>query len=75
VAESLDWAAALAMLSRDSLEPEALQSTISVLLKHYEDQRRFKSKWLPALLETLGTVEPGNEASWLEQTYQQVARA
>lgn len=73
VAESLDWTTALAMLNRERLEPENLAITISVLLKHYEDQKRFKSKWLPALVQALESLRPGSEAEWLEQAWRQIA--
>ena len=72
VAETLDWAAALNLLHRDALDPDTLQSTISVLLKHYEDQTRFKSVWLPALLDAFRGVEEGQEELWLEQVWQRV---
>lgn len=72
VAESLDWAAALSLLNRDALEPEMLETTVSVLLKHYEDQKRFKSIWLPALLEAFKGVEDAQEELWLEQVWQRV---
>lgn len=72
VAESLDWAAALTMFDRERLEPETLATTISVLLKHFEDQRRFRSVWLPALLEAFKGVEAGKEELWLERAWQQV---
>ena len=73
VAESLDWAVALTLLDRENLDPELLQSTVSVLLKHFEDQRRFRSSWLPVLLEALGSVEQGNEEVWLEQVWQRAS--
>ena len=73
VAESLDWAVALTLLDRENLDPELLQTTVSVLLKHFEDQRRFRSQWLPVLLEALGSVEQGNEAVWLEQVWQRAS--
>ena len=73
VAESLDWAVALTLLDRENLDPELLASTVSVLLKHFEDQRRFRSSWLPVLLEALGSVEQGNEEVWLEQVWQRAS--
>ena len=73
VAESLDWAVALTMLDRENLDPELLQTTVSVLLKHFEDQRRFRSNWLPVLLEALGSVEQGKEEVWLEQVWQRAS--
>ena len=62
MAESLDWAAALAVMNIERLDRDALQSTVSALLKHSEDQRRFRSVWLEALLAALMALEPGNEA-------------
>ena len=73
VAESLDWAVALTLLDRENLDPELLQSTVSVLLKHFEDQRRFRSSWLPVLLEALGSTPQGNEEVWLEQVWQRAS--
>ncbi len=74
VAESLDWTAALAMLSRDSLSEDDMRSTIGVLLKHYHDQQRFRSVWLPALLEVLPSLPEGSEEVMLEQAWQQVQK-
>jgi MoxR-like ATPase len=70
VAESLDWTAALAMLGHEQLEPEMLETTISVLLKHYEDQRRFKLKWLDALLEAVTDIQPTSNSVWLRDAEQ-----
>ena len=73
VAESLDWAAALALFDRERLDAETLQTTVSVLLKHAEDQRRFRSVWLPALLDALKGVEPGQEEVGLERAWQRLS--
>lgn len=73
VAESLDWTTSLMMLNREVLEPDTLQDTISVLLKHYDDQRRFRSNWLPALTQAFEEVEPGSEEGELEDVWQKVA--
>ncbi len=75
VAESLDWAAALAVMNIERLDRDALQTTVSALLKHSEDQRRFRSSWLDALLAALVVLEPGNEALTLEQAYRQLQLA
>ena len=75
VAESLDWAAALAVMNIERLDRDALQTTASALLKHSEDQRRFRSSWLDALLAALVVLEPGNEALTLEQAYRQLQLA
>jgi MoxR-like ATPase len=37
VSETLDWAAALVALSRDSLDAETIDETLGILLKHQED--------------------------------------
>jgi len=72
VAETLDWAATLVMLSADHLDGEVIEAGVSVLLKHHEDQRRLGSQWLPALLEGLRSLEEGREGSRLEQAWQRV---
>jgi len=72
VAESLDWTTSLMMLNREEIEPETLQDTISVLLKHFDDQRRFRSSWLPALTEAFEEVEAGGEEEGLEGVWQNV---
>ena len=73
VAESLDWAAALALFDREQLDAETLQTTVGVLLKHAEDQRRFRSVWLPALLDALKGLEPGQEEVGLERAWQRLS--
>ena len=37
VSETLDWAAALVALSRDTLDPDTVDETLGILLKHQED--------------------------------------
>ncbi len=73
VAESLDWAAALTLFDRERLDTETLETTVGVLLKHAEDQRRFRSVWLPALLDALKNVEPGQEEVGLERAWQRLS--
>jgi MoxR-like ATPase len=75
VAESLDWATTLMMLGSDHLDTDTITNTLSVLLKHYEDQARFKSRWLPALLEGLSQLTPGHEELRLDQAWQRVEAA
>lgn len=75
VAESLDWAAALMLLHRDALDEALLAESVGVLLKHYEDQRRYRSRWLPALASAFAGVVPGSEALQLERIWQQLERA
>ena len=61
VSETLDWVAALLYLDRNRLGPEVIESTLGVLLKHVEDQRRVRSRFLQALL-------PDSEASSREES-------
>lgn len=75
VAESLDWATTLMMLGADHLDADTITNTLSVLLKHYEDQTRFKSRWLPALLEGINQLTPGHEELRLDQAWQRVEAA
>jgi MoxR-like ATPase len=43
VAETLDWAAALAVLGNERLEPAVLEDTLGVVLKYQEDIARVRS--------------------------------
>ena len=51
VAETLDWALALAALGTLELDLESLSGTLGVLLKYEEDVRRVRESELPRLLE------------------------
>jgi MoxR-like ATPase len=72
VAESLDWAAALTLLHRDALGEDALRATVGALLKHPEDQRRFREGWLQAILGVLGEEQPEVSELWLERAFQRL---
>jgi MoxR-like ATPase len=50
VSESLDWAAALVALDRQTLDPGVVEETLGVLLKHQEDIQAVKGERLPMLL-------------------------
>ena len=67
VSETLDWVAALLYLDRDRLGPEVIESTLGVLLKHVEDQRRVRSRFLQALTAGLGGFESGGITRAVEQ--------
>ena len=67
VSETLDWVAALLYLDRNRLGPEVIESTLGVLLKHVEDQRRVRSRFLTALLSGLGGFESGGITRAVEQ--------
>ena len=43
VAETLDWAAALAVLGNEHLEPSVVEDTLGVVLKYREDMARVRS--------------------------------
>ena len=67
VSETLDWVATLLYLDRNRLGPEVIESTLGVLLKHVEDQRRVRSRFLQALLAGLGGFESGGITRAVEQ--------
>ncbi len=50
VSETLDWAAALAALDRDALDPGAIEDTLGVVLKAKEDIEAVRGEKLGALL-------------------------
>jgi MoxR-like ATPase len=75
VAESVDWVAALTLLHRESLDEVVLAESVGTLLKHYDDQKRYSSRWLPALVAALSGVAPGTEALHLERAWQQLQSA
>jgi MoxR-like ATPase len=50
VAESIDWAASLAVLGARSLDPDRAAATLGSVLKYREDADRIRAKGLAALL-------------------------
>ena len=54
VAETLDWAAALAVLGTKRLDPEAVDDTIGVILKYQEDIEKVRSGGTDQLLASAG---------------------
>jgi len=50
ISESIDWARALLLLHVESLDPELVDSTLNLLLKHEEDIRQVSDD-LPSLLK------------------------
>jgi MoxR-like ATPase len=52
VAESLDWAAALAALGARTLDPDRAAAALGALLKYREDADRVRAKGLATLLDT-----------------------
>lgn len=53
-AEALDWAAALVALGRDELDEPAVTQTLGAILKHQQDQQRFRGAELLRLLAQVG---------------------
>ena len=50
VAETLDWAMALAALGTSELDEAAIDGTLGVLLKYEEDVSRVRADMLPGLV-------------------------
>jgi MoxR-like ATPase len=50
VAESIDWATAVATLGKDELDPATADATLGTVLKYREDQARIRSMGLEELL-------------------------
>ena len=51
VAETIDWAQALAALGRDGLDEQTAEVTLGSVLKYREDQARVRFHGLGALVE------------------------
>jgi MoxR-like ATPase len=51
VAETIDWASALAALGSRELDPEVVESTLGAVLKHHEDLQGIHGRALAELLE------------------------
>jgi MoxR-like ATPase len=52
VAETIDWAAALAALDTRTLDEGVVEATLGTVLKYREDQQRARALGLPALVES-----------------------
>ncbi len=52
VAETIDWAQALALLGRDELDEASVSATLGTVLKYREDQQRARHDGLGQLVET-----------------------
>ncbi len=50
VAETIDWASALALLGQDGVTAETLDATLGTVLKYREDQERVRSNGLESLV-------------------------
>jgi MoxR-like ATPase len=52
VAETIDWAQALALVGRDELDAESVSATLGTVLKYREDQERARRSGLSELVES-----------------------
>jgi MoxR-like ATPase len=52
VAETIDWAAALAALGRTSLDEQSVEATLGTVLKYREDQQRVRSHGVADLVRS-----------------------
>ena len=59
IAETIDWARALAVLGRSSLDEGAAWSTLGSVVKYREDQQRVRDHGLDSLLHDAETVARG----------------
>ena len=75
VAETLDWAAALAVLDRDRLDSETLETTLGTLLKGRADQERLTTPWIEALCTHLDDLVDSPDRLTFEQTWRRVESA
>ncbi len=57
ISETLDWARSLVALNAEGLDPETLDNTLSVLLKHESDLRKVRRRLHP---------DPTDEDEWME---------
>ncbi len=55
VAETIDWAEALAALQRDALDEAAVEVTLGTILKYREDQERVRDHGIPAIVQAAAT--------------------
>jgi MoxR-like ATPase len=56
VAETIDWTRALLVLDALSLDPQAVNATLGVLLKYREDIARLGKEDLAALIQDAGSL-------------------
>lgn len=65
VAETIDWAAALAALDKTVLDPEAVQATLGVVLKYEDDIARLDAETVAQLVgDVRGEVRGEAGAGW-----------
>lgn len=65
VSETLDWAAALVALARETIDADTIEQTLGILLKNQEDIQAVRGERLQALLARAlmrGTSSAGTTA-------------
>jgi len=64
ISETLDWARALLLLNAEAIDPDTLENTLSVLLKHERDVQRARLSLAREALGVVQDVEPGEPPRW-----------
>jgi MoxR-like ATPase len=64
ISETLDWARALLLLNAEAIDPDTLENTLSVLLKHERDVQRARLSLAREAGGAVQDVEPGEAPRW-----------
>ncbi|HEX9674340.1 MAG TPA: MoxR family ATPase [Anaerolineales bacterium] len=64
ISETLDWARALLLLNAEAIDPDTLENTLSVLLKHERDVQRARLSLAREARGAVQDVEPGEAPRW-----------
>ncbi|HJX40856.1 MAG TPA: MoxR family ATPase [Anaerolineales bacterium] len=64
ISETLDWARALLLLNAEAIDPDTLENTLSVLLKHERDVQRARLSLAREARGAVQDVEPGEPPRW-----------
>jgi len=64
ISETLDWARALLLLNAEAIDPDTLEITLSVLLKHERDVQRARLSLAREARGAVQDVEPGEAPRW-----------
>jgi len=64
ISETLDWARALLLLNAEAIDPDTLENTLSVLLKHERDVQRARLNLAREARGAVQDVEPGEATRW-----------
>jgi MoxR-like ATPase len=64
ISETLDWARALLLLNAEAIDPETLENTLSVLLKHERDMQRARLSLAREARGAVQDIEPGEAPRW-----------